>query len=299
MTLVSGPDALERSDAMAMQLRAALRESLDGWQEDIAFLWRDVVGDVALGFDDMDPALELEPWEPIFPVRRGRTFPGAPAGAHMLRAFDGIAPEDVRCVILGQDPYPCPAFSTGRAFEAGNVARWRELDKMFSPSVRAVVQLIVAARTGDAHYVGSFARWPATLAAIEAGEVDLEAPSALADRWVKSGVLLLNASLTLTRFRREGDPHQVQGHLPLWRPFMVRVLDHLARRRTPVVFLGFGDAAAETLAAVGLSEAGAGTDQRVILRPHPAAADAVLMPENPFTLCNLRLQAMGARPVDW
>ena len=59
----------------------------------------------------------------------------------MFRAFDGIAPEDVRCVILGQDPYPCPAFATGRAFEAGNVARWRELDKMFSPSVRAVVQL--------------------------------------------------------------------------------------------------------------------------------------------------------------
>ncbi len=281
-----------------MQLRAALRGSLDGWQEDIAFLWRDVVGDAALGFDDMDPALELEPWEPIFPARRGRTFPGAPADAHMLRAFDGIAPEDVRCVILGQDPYPCPAFSTGRAFEAGNVAHWRELDKMFSPSVRAVVQLIVAARTGDAHYVGSFAQWPATLAAIEAGTVELETPSALADRWVKSGVLLLNTSLTLTRFRREGDPHQVRGHLPLWRPFMVRVLDHLARRSTPVVFLGFGDAAAETLSAAGLNGSDAG-DERLILRPHPAAADEVLGQENPFTLCNRRLQAIGADPVDW
>ncbi len=284
---------------MAMQLRAALRESLNGWQEDIASPWRDVVGDVALDFDDMDPALELEPWEPIFPVRRGRTFPGAPAGAHMLRAFDGIAPEDVRCVILGQDPYPCPSFSTGRAFEAGNVAHWRELDKMFSPSVRAVVQLIVAARTGEAHYAGSFAQWPATLAAIEAGVVDLEAPSVLADRWVKSGVLLLNSSLTLTRFRREGDPHQVRGHLPLWRPFMVRVLDHLARRRTPVVFLGFGDAVAETLAAASLSEAGMGVDPHVILRAHPAAADAVLTQENPFTLCNRRLQAIGADSVDW
>ncbi len=282
-----------------MRLRAALRETLEGWQEDIDPCWRSLVHDVALAFDAVDAALELEPWEPIFPVRRGRSFPGAPAGAHMLRAFDGIAPEDVRCVVVGQDPYPCPAFATGRAFEAGNVARWQELDKMFSPSVRAVIQLVVAERTGAARYAESFARWPEMLAAIEAGAVDLEAPEALAGRWVASGALLLNSSLTLSRFRREGDPHQVQGHLPLWRPLLVRVLDRLARRGTPVVFLGFGDAAAETLAAAGLGESDASAAGRVILRPHPAAADEMLAQENPLSLCNRRLRAMGAAPVDW
>ena len=275
-----------------MQLRAALRETLEGWHEDIAPPWRRLVGDVALGFEEVDAALELEPWEPIFPARRGQAFPGAPAGAHMLRAFDGLVPEDVRCVILGQDPYPCPAFSTGRAFEAGNVARWRELDKMFSPSVRAVIQLIVAARTGEAHYARSFAQWPATLAAIEGGAVDLEAPDTLADRWVASGVLLLNSSLTLTRFQREGDPHQVRGHLPLWRSLLVRVLSHLVARDAPIVVIGFGDAAAQALDD-------AGAKGRVILRPHPAAADEVLAQENPFTLCNRRLRAMGAAAVDW
>ncbi|MDE0204116.1 MAG: hypothetical protein OXK73_16975 [Rhodospirillaceae bacterium] len=282
-----------------MQLRTALRETLEGWQGDLDPHWRDVVGDVDLAFDAVDPKLELEPWEPIFPARRGRTFPGAPAGAHMLRAFDDLLPEDVRCVILGQDPYPCPAFATGRAFEAGNVARWRELDKMFSPSVRAVIQLIVAARTGEARYARSFSQWPATLAAIESGAVDLEAPGALADRWVASGVLLLNTSLTLSRFRREGDPHQVRGHLPLWRPLMVRVLDRLEARDRPLVVIGFGDAAAETLSAAGLSEPETDTTVGVILRPHPAAADEILAQENPFTLCNRRLQTMGAAPVDW
>ena len=140
---------------------------------------------------------------------------------------------------------------------------------MFSPSVRAVIQLIVAARTGEAHYAQSFSRWPATLAAIEDGTVELEAPSALADRWVASGVLLLNTSLTLSRFRREGDPHQVRGHLPLWRPLMVRVLDHLAGRRAPVVIIVFGDAAAETLVAAALSEADAG-DRRSVSSSAPA-----------------------------
>ena len=283
---------------MALRLRAALQDTLQGWQEDVEPAWQDVVRSVSLAFEDVDPALELEPWEPIFPPRRGRAFPGAPAGAHMLRAFDGIAPEDVRCVILGQDPYPCPAFATGRAFEAGNVARWRELDKMFSPSVRAFIQIIVATRTGEARYARSFADWPATLAAIESGAVELEAADALADRWVASGVLLLNSSLTLSRFQRAGDAHQVRGHLPLWRPLMIRVLGHLAGRGTPVVFIGFGDAAAEAIQAAGLNGADA-ADARVILRPHPAEADRFLALENPFALCNRRLQAAGAAPVDW
>ena len=286
------------ASAVAMRLRAALRETLEGWQEDIHPPWRDVISDVALAFDDVDAALALEPWEPIFPARRSKVFPGAPAGAHMLRAFDDLAPEDVRCVILGQDPYPCPAFATGRAFEAGNVARWRELDKMFSPSVRAVIQLTLAARTGDEHFVREVARWPAILTAIEHGMVDLEAPGALADRWVASGVLLLNASLTLTRFRRDGDPHQRRGHLRLWRPLMVRVLGHLARQDAAVVFIGFGDAATTTLRAAGLDGCDAG-DVRVVLRPHPAYADEVLAQENPFTLCNRRLEAIGAAAVDW
>ena len=283
---------------MALRLRAALQDTLQGWQGDVEPAWQDVVRSVSLAFEDVDPALELEPWEPIFPARRGRAFPGAPAGAHMLRAFDGIAPEDVRCVILGQDPYPCPAFATGRAFEAGNVARWRELDKMFSPSVRAFIQMILAARTGEARYARSFADWPATLAAIESGAVELEAADALADRWVASGVLLLNSSLTLSRFQRAGDAHQVRGHLPLWRPLMIRVLSRLAGRGTPVVFIGFGDAAAEAIQAAGLSGADAG-DERVILRPHPAEADRFLALENPFVLCNRRLRAAGAAPVDW
>ena len=284
---------------MAMRLRAALEAALQDWQEDIDPSWRDVVRTVSLAFDDVDATLDLDPWEPIFPARRGRIFPGAPGGAHMLHAFDGIAPDGVRCVILGQDPYPCPAFATGRAFEAGNVARWRELDKMFSPSVRAFIQMIAAARTGEAAYARSFAQWPQTLAAIEGGTVGLEEPAALTDRWVASGVLLLNSSLTLSRFQREVDPHQSRGHLPLWRPLMVRVVEHLAQRETPVVFLGFGDAAAETIRAANLGAPEADADPRVILRPHPAEADAFLALENPFTLCNRRLQAMGAKPVDW
>ena len=59
---------------MAVQPRAALRENLEGWQEDIHPPWRDVVGDVLLAFENVDPKLELEPWEPIFPARLRQTW---------------------------------------------------------------------------------------------------------------------------------------------------------------------------------------------------------------------------------
>lgn len=283
---------------MPVQLRSAMIETLAGWHGDIAPAWRDALGAVALDFDAIDPTLELQPWEPIFPSRRDKTFPGAPKGAHMLRAFDGIAPQDVRCVILGQDPYPEPGFSTGRAFEAGNVVTWRELDKMFSKSIRAFTQQIVAARTGNLAYARSFADWPATLAAIESGRVDLEGAGVLAQRWVDDGVLLLNASLTLSRFKVEIDAHQSRGHLPLWRPLMLQVLRHLAGRGSPIVFIGFGDVAAQTLALAGITE-GRHALCACILRDHPARADAVLALENPFLLCNRYLETMGAKPVAW
>ena len=284
---------------MAMRLRDALEQTFAGWREDVDPAWRGVLDGVDLGFDAVDPVLTLEPWEPIFPARRGRVFPGAPAGAHVFRAFDGLAPEDVRCVILGQDPYPCPAFATGRAFEAGNVATWGELDKMFSPSVRAVVQLIVAARTGDARHATGIDRWPSTLADIERGRVRLEAPGALADRWVASGVLLLNSALTLSRFDPGIGPHQARGHLPLWRPVLLAVLRHLAARPASVVFIGFGGTAASLLREAEREEEDGLTNPRVILRPHPAAADDLLALENPFTLGNRHLVAMSGAPIGW
>ncbi len=283
---------------MSSSLRNAMREFLDGWQADMPPAWRDLCTGAAPDLEAIGGDLELEIWEPIFPVRRSRHFPGMPKGAHLFRAYDGIAPEQVSCVILGQDPYPEPGFATGRAFEAGNVDEWRELDKMFSRSIRAFTQLIVAARTGDASYASGFSEWPRTLRDIEQGSVEMEAPSAVADRWVGEGVLLLNASLTLTRFQVGIDPHQSRGHVPLWRPLIQKTLAMLAGSGRPIVFIAFGDVAAEAFAAAGIRE-GRNGSVAAILRDHPARADAVLERPNPFILCNDFLEDMGSNPIAW
>ncbi|MEX0954947.1 MAG: uracil-DNA glycosylase [Rhizobiaceae bacterium] len=282
---------------MTVRLVDALRETLEGWIDDLPEAWREVLSEVELGFADSDANLKLELWEPIFPPRRGRLFPGAPEGAHMLRAFDGIEPDNVRCVVLGQDPYPEPGFSTGRAFEAGNVAAWRDLDKMFSRSVRAYMQQICAARTGRAELAASFDAWPGLLEEIECGSVGLEPPDEIADHWESEGVLLLNSSLTLSRFDKAIDRHQSDGHLPVWRPLMQAVLAHLGASGRPIVYLAFGDVAAENLRIAGLAKSA--EPQAAFIRPHPAAADELLSLENPFTACNRHLADAGIAPIAW
>ena len=85
--------------------------------------------------------------------------------------------------------------------------------------------MIAAARTGDESYARSVAEWPRLRSEIETGDFAMDAPGKIADRWVGQGALLLNSALTLSRFSVEGDPHQVRGHLPLWRPFIETVLE--------------------------------------------------------------------------
>ena len=283
---------------MPVQLRSAMQEFLDGWKSDLPDDWRDELDGVNLGFDAIDPDLTLEPWEPIFPVRRGQVFPGMPKGAHLLKAFDGARPNHVRCVILAQDPYPDPGFATGRAFEAGNISSWRELDKMFSRSLRAYLQMLLAARSGDMTFARSFDDWPRALEAIEQGSPAIDTPDRLADHLESQGVLLLNASLTLTRFAAKPGPHQTIGHLPLWRPLIEAVLGSLTARETPLVVIGFGNAAADVLDTMGIPEGHSGNIAS-IRRPHPADANAVLSRPNPFICCNAELEEMGASPVDW
>ncbi len=113
-----------------------MRDVLRDWHADLDPGCQSVLSGIEPDFPAIDPALELGAWRPVFPVRRGKRMPGAPQGGHMLRALDGITPECVRRVVIGQTPYPDPRFSTGRTFEAGNVAEQRKPDQLLSVSVR-------------------------------------------------------------------------------------------------------------------------------------------------------------------
>ena len=286
---------------MAMPLREALREMLSGWQADLAPEWRKVLDGVQLAFDAVDERLELHPWEPIFPARRHFPLPGAPAGAHLFRAFDSLQPDAVRCVLVGQDPYPNIAFSTGRAFESGEHRHWRELENMGSCSMRSLIQSLHAFRSGQHDHARETSGWASTIEAIQAAGDGFPAPRQLAQHWVEQGVLLLNASLSLSRFAVAGDPHQIHGHLPLWRPLVAHLIRHFAMRaRRPAVVLLFGEAARRAAAASGVVEPGEiDAHPLFVAAPHPAAGNDFLRCRNPFIRCNEQLQALPAPPIHW
>lgn len=287
---------------MATSLQDALREALVDWQSDLSPEWHSVLNGVDLAFDAVDDSLELYPWEPIFPSRRYFSLPGEPHGAHMFRAFDDLPPTAVRCIVVGQDPYPSIAFCTGRAFESGEHRHWRELNNMRSPSMRCLVQSLFAFRSGLASYALDVDGWSSTLDAISAPSNGFPQPDELALTWVDQGVLLLNSSLTLSRFSINGDPHQTRGHLPLWRPLIERILRYFwsVRARQPVAFLLFGNAAREAAISSGMFDESTIHDHpAVIASPHPAEGNGFLKQLNPFELCNRKLAAMGAVPINW
>jgi len=112
-------------------------------------------------------------------------------------------PDEVRAVILGQDPYYRPGQASGLAF-----------------SVRAGVE-----------------RPRSLINIVKELEADLGHPvpaDATLEPWTRHGVLLLNTALTV----REGRPN---SHRRQWKTFTAAIVAMLAERPAPLVFLLWGE----------------------------------------------------------
>jgi uracil-DNA glycosylase len=137
-------------------------------------------------------------------VERGRATI-FPPDEDVFAALHLTPPDEVRAVILGQDPYYRPGQARGLAFSVrAGVDRPRSL-----------VNIVQELETDLGHPV------PA--------EATLEA-------WARNGVLLLNTALTV----REGQPN---SHRRQWKAFTAAVVAVLAERPTPVAFLLWGELA--------------------------------------------------------
>ena len=290
---------------MTYRLRDAMQEMLAGWPGDLDAAWHPILGQTELGFERIDPSLELAAGEPIFPPRRHQTLLGAPPDAHVFKAFDGVDPDGVRCVVVGQDPHPSVGQATGVGFEFGQLASWHALDAPIAHELsllltRTLFQLVVADRSGDPGYAEATTQWSKARDDFGSGDRAVEPMASLVENWKAQGVLLLNTSLTLTRFSLDIDPHYSRGHRPLWAPMLQGVLDYLLQRDRALAVIGFG-----TLADAALRELlppdALGSAGRVayLNYPHPAEGDALLRRGNPLTECNVRLAERGLPPIRW
>ncbi len=141
-------------------------------------------------------------------VRSGRGY--LPSGEHVLRAFSQPF-EQVRVLIVGQDPYPTPGHPVGLSFSVAADVR---------PIPRSLQNIYLELAT----------------------DLDLAAPSnGDLSRWAERGVMLLNRVLTV----RPGvsGSHQGKG----WEVVTDQAIMALARRGGPLVAILWGRQA-QTLA---------------------------------------------------
>lgn len=287
---------------MPISLRTALATMLADWQDDVPAAWRPVLTNTTLDPTVVAPTLTLADGEAIWPARRAATLAGAPPGAHLFKALAGTAPDAVRVVVIGQDPYTKVSQATGRAFEQGDVADWTGRPSP-APSLKRILQCVAEVRTGERAYRAAQGGWGRVVADLRAGAIAIEPPAALWDRWGAGGVLFLNAALTFSRFKSDV---RLRGHRPLWRPVLTAILAHLARRpRGALVVVAWGGDAQQVVAASGLqAEAtNAGTWQRrvdVVSGPHPNAMTPPFLGDtNRLRDIDDALERLGGTAVAW
>lgn len=133
-------------------------------------------------------------------VAASGTRPIAPADP--FRALRLVAPDDVRVVVFGQDPYPGAGHADGLAFSAPTATR---------PSLRRIFDVLEADRPG----------WT-------------RPRSGRLDAWARQGVLLLNPTLTVEVGRKNS--HTAVG----WQAFTGGIVRALTLRTPPPTFLAWG-----------------------------------------------------------
>ena len=194
--------------------------------------------------------------------RRGALCP--PLG-QIWQALTWTAPEDVRVVILGQDPYHGRGQAHGLAFSVSDPSL------PLPPSLRNIFK----ERVDD---LG----------------VPVERPSNLKD-WAAQGVLLLNATLT-TELGHAGK-HQNEG----WEEVVDSILVELMRRERSVVWILWGRPAqtahARALNALGMPR----PLDECIASPHPSplAAYRGFWGSKPFSRANAALRSRGEAEIVW
>ncbi len=185
-----------------------------------------------------------------------------PAGAEWFRALDLTPLEQVRVVILGQDPYHGEGQAHGLCFSV-------------KPGVRTPPSL-----------VNIFKELASDLGIAPARHGFLE-------HWARQGVLLLNSVLTVELGRAAA--HQGRG----WERFTDAVVRLVAAKETPVVFLLWGSHAQKKAAFVRSIEQGG--HHLVLKAPHPSPLSAYggFFGCRHFSQANAFLEARGLPPIDW
>ena len=184
-----------------------------------------------------------------------------------LRALELTPLQEVKVVILGQDPYHGPGQAMGLSFSVPEGVP-------HPPSLRNIFKEL-------------------------ADDCAIPAPaSGDLTPWARQGVLLLNNSLTVEG--GQAGSHAGRG----WDAITDACVAAVAQRDEPAVFILWGSHAqkkASRIAELNADEQGQGARHCVIRSPHPSplSAHRGFFGSKPFSRANAFLEQAGREPVDW
>ncbi|MBO9498179.1 MAG: uracil-DNA glycosylase [Novosphingobium sp.] len=184
-----------------------------------------------------------------------------PRGAR-LRALELTPLDQVKVVILGQDPYHGPGQAQGLAFSVPEGAR-------VPPSLVNIYKEL-------------------------ASDLGVQAPPhGNLEHWARQGVLLLNNALTVEA--AQAGSHQNRG----WEAITDAAVRAVAQRDEPAVFILWGSHAKKK--AMRVPELADNTRHLVLAAPHPSplSAHGGFFGSKPFSKANRFLAAHGRQPIDW
>ena len=221
--------------------------------------------------------------------RSGTVYPPAEDIFNALR----LTPYDsVKAVILGQDPYHEPGQAQGLAFSV-------PYDVPQPPSLVNIIKELDSdpwrkSPSGTTDPAGASLQTVRSNMEAEIGQFTHSHVSGVLVPWTRQGVLLLNTSLTV-RAHQAGS-HRGKG----WEQFTDKVIELLAEREKPMVFILWGSHAGAKNDLI-LSAQGAKRRHLIIRAPHPSPLSAYrgFFGGRYFSRCNYFLEDNGIAPIDW
>ena len=149
-----------------------------------------------------------------FVLRERKAFTVFPSEHEVFTSLQLTSPDDVRIVIVGQDPYHGAGQAHGLSFSVQHGTR-------IPPSLRNIY--------AELH-----------------SDLDVPLPShGNLEAWAKQGVLLLNSTLTV----REGEAGSHAGHG--WETFTDAIISYLGSRQEHIVFVLWGAHAGKKTSLIG------------------------------------------------
>lgn len=145
----------------------------------------------------------------------GEILPSFPSLSQIFRCFHYVHPQDIKAVILGQDPYHGPHQAIGLCFGVTSTTK-------NPPSLRNIEKELQA-------------------------DLGIPLDDSTLEKWAKQGVLLLNAALTV----RQQTP---LSHMKWWHPFTDFIIEYLNKHGKGVVFVAWGAFAHKKLSKINLQK---------------------------------------------